>query len=47
MADEFRETIRKSVGGSLTRIPPLKRVAMLQANARILRRQEKWTPPRR
>jgi hypothetical protein len=45
MGDELTEHIRKRVGGSLKRIPPLKRLAMLQANARILRQQSQWTPP--
>ena len=45
MADPFREKVRKRVGGSLTRVPTLKRVAMLQANARVLRAQTQWTPP--
>lgn len=41
----FTERIRKRVGGSLNQIPTLKRVAMLQANARILRQQSQWTQP--
>ena len=45
MVDQFREKVRKSVGGSLTQVPTLRRVAMLQANARVLRGQKKWMPP--
>jgi hypothetical protein len=45
MADQFKETIRKRVGGSLSKLPTLERVAMLQANARVLRQQSEWKPP--
>ena len=45
MDDQFRERVRKRVGGSLTRVPTMKRVAMLQTNARVLRGQTKWMPP--
>jgi hypothetical protein len=45
MNAEFDELIRKRVGGSLRNVPVLKRVAMLQANARFLRKQTLWTPP--
>jgi hypothetical protein len=38
MSGEFKETVRKQVGGSLGRIPIMKRIAMLQANASMLRR---------
>jgi hypothetical protein len=36
------EPIKKRVGGSLTRLSPLRRLEMLRANARILRA---WSPP--
>jgi len=45
MDAEFTEPVRKRVGGSLRHLPVMKRVAMLQANALILRRQTKWKQP--
>lgn len=45
MKGEFNEPLKKRVGGSLRNVPPLNRVAMLQANARILNRQTQWKPP--
>jgi hypothetical protein len=45
MNTEFNEPVRKRVGGSLRNVPVMKRVAMLQANARFLRKQNRWTPP--
>jgi hypothetical protein len=45
MKDDFNEPLKKRVGGSLRNIPTLSRVAMLQANARILKQQSQWKPP--
>ena len=44
MTDPFREPLRKKVGDSLSRLPPLERLAMLQRNALVLR-GGKWKPP--
>ena len=44
MHDPFREPLKKKVGGSLSRLPPLQRLEMLRRNALILR-GGKWTPP--
>lgn len=38
------EPIKKRVGGSLTRLSPLRRLEMLRANARMLR-GGRWSPP--
>jgi hypothetical protein len=45
MNAEFNEHVRKRVGGTLRNVPIMKRVAMLQANATMLRRQTQWKPP--
>ena len=45
MNPEFNEPVRKRVGGSLRNVPVMKRVAMLQANAGLLRKQTQWKPP--
>jgi hypothetical protein len=45
MNAEFNEPVRKRVGGSLRNVPVMKRVAMLQANARFLRQNARWSPP--
>jgi hypothetical protein len=45
MNEQFHEKVRKKVGGSLTRICPLKRLAMLQRNA-IMLRGGKWQAPK-
>ena len=42
---EFKEPLRKRVGGNLRNVPILKRVAMLRANALTLRKQTKWNRP--
>ena len=44
VSDPFREPLKKKVGGSLSRLPPLQRLAMLQRNALMLK-GGKWTPP--
>lgn len=44
VTDSFREPLKKKVGGSLTKVSPLKRLAMLQRNALMLR-GGKWQPP--
>jgi len=41
---EFQETFKKRVGGSLTRVPPLARLAMLRRNALLLSGGI-WKPP--
>jgi hypothetical protein len=38
------EPVKKRVGGSLTRLSPLRRLEMLRANARMLRGGH-WSPP--
>lgn len=45
MNAEFNEPVRKRVGGSLRNVPVMKRVAMLQKNATVLRKQTQWKPP--
>jgi hypothetical protein len=45
MNEEFNEPVRKRVGGSMRNVPVMKRVAMLQANATVLRKNNQWKPP--
>ena len=45
MKDGFNEPLKKRVGGSLRNVPALSRIAMLQANARVLKKQTQWKPP--
>ena len=40
----FDELIRKKVGGSLSNLPPLRRLEMLRRNALLLSGQP-WRPP--
>jgi hypothetical protein len=42
--DDLREPVRRRVGGSLTRVAPLKRLEMLRRNALFLRGGV-WKPP--
>lgn len=42
---ELLEPLKKRVGGSLSRLSPLRRLEMLRRNALILR-GGKWTPPK-
>lgn len=44
MFDDLREPLKKRAGGSLSRLPPLQRLAMLQRNALMLK-GGKWSPP--
>lgn len=44
MNDAFQEPLRKQVGGSLGKRPPLQRLEMLRRNA-IFLKGGKWTPP--
>ncbi len=44
MNDPFREPLKKKVGGSLCKLPPLQRLDMLRRNALMLRGGQ-WTPP--
>jgi len=44
MRNDLRETIRRKVGGSLAKLPPLQRLEMLRRNARMLRGGV-WRPP--
>ena len=44
MNDSFQEPVKKKVGGSLNRLSPLRRLAMMQKNALLLR-GGKWQPP--
>jgi hypothetical protein len=44
MNQDFHEPVKKKVGGSLQRISPLLRLAMMQKNALLLR-GGKWQPP--
>lgn len=43
-SDELQEPLKKRVGGSLSRLPALSRLAMLQRNALLLRGNV-WKPP--
>ena len=43
-SDELQEPLKKRVGGSLSRVPALSRLAMLQRNALLLRGNV-WNPP--
>ena len=42
--DDLTEPLKKRVGGSLSRLPPLQRLEMLRRNALMLR-GGKWSPP--
>jgi hypothetical protein len=42
--EALREPVRKKVGGSLSRLDPLRRLAMLRLNARALT-GGRWQPP--
>jgi hypothetical protein len=42
--EAFREPLKKKVGGTLTKVPTLQRLAMLQRNALMIR-GGKWKPP--
>lgn len=44
MSDALTEPLKKRVGGSLTRVPPLQRLEMLRKNALMLR-GGRWSPP--
>lgn len=44
MNDQFREPLKKKVGGSLSKLSPLARLDMLRRNALMLR-GGKWNPP--
>lgn len=44
MIDAMTEPLKKRVGGSLSRVPPLRRLEMLRKNALMLR-GGKWSPP--
>jgi len=44
MNEALQEPIRKKVGGSLSRLDPLRRLAMLRLNARALTCGQ-WQPP--
>lgn len=37
MVDEFQEPLKKRVGGSLSKLPPLQRLEMLRRNAWMIR----------
>jgi len=39
-----RTPLKKRVGGSLSKLPPLQRLEMLRRNAWMIR-QKPWTPP--
>ena len=43
--NELQEKVRRKVGGSLSRIPPLVRLENLRRNALLLR-GGRWTPPK-
>lgn len=45
MNDAFQEPVKKKVGGSLSKISPLRRLEMLQKNALLLR-GGKWQAPK-
>ncbi len=44
MVNDLTEPLKKRVGGSLSRLPPLQRLEMLRRNALLLR-GGKWSPP--
>lgn len=46
MKTDLQETIRKRVGGSLSNVPVFQRLEILRANARILRADATWQPPK-
>ncbi len=45
MTHDLTEPVKKRVGGSLARLPPLQRLAMLRRNALMLRGGN-WIPPK-
>ena len=44
MTNDLTEPLKKRVGGSLSRVPPLQRLEMLRRNALMLC-GGKWSPP--
>jgi hypothetical protein len=44
VVDDFQEPLKKRVGGSLSKLPPLQRLEMLRRNAWMIR-QKPWAPP--
>jgi hypothetical protein len=44
MNTDLREPVRRKVGGTLAKLPPLERLEMLRSNARMLR-GGLWRPP--
>jgi hypothetical protein len=44
VVDPFQEPLKKRVGGSLSKLPPLARLEMLRRNAWMIRKTP-WTPP--
>jgi hypothetical protein len=44
VVDPFQEPLKKKVGGSLSRVPPLQRLEMLRRNALLLK-GGRWSPP--
>ena len=44
MLDAFHEPLKKRVGGSLSKLPPLRRLEMLRRNAWMIRKGP-WSPP--
>jgi hypothetical protein len=39
VVDEFQEPLKKRVGGSLSKLPPLQRLEMLRRNAWMIRQK--------
>jgi hypothetical protein len=44
VADPFQEPLKKRVGGSLSKLPPLQRLENLRRNLLAIR-NGKWSPP--
>jgi hypothetical protein len=44
VVDPFQEPLKKKVGGSLSKLPPLQRLEMLRRNAWMIRKKP-WSPP--